>query len=67
VKSDTDLILKGSKRNNLIDLFLKGTEIDDYIINNMFGRKKFMDLNNDESIGEMTLLDNLNTDETFTH
>jgi hypothetical protein len=64
--SDTDLMTKESKRNGLIDMFLKGTEVDNYIINNMYGRKKYKD-NNDESFGEMTLLDNLNPDETFTN
>lgn len=38
--SDTDLVTKGSKRNNLIQLFLKGTEVDNYIINNMYGRNQ---------------------------
>ena len=46
----------------------KITEVDDYIINNLYGRgQKYKMDAFDESIGEMTLLDNLNPDETFTH
>ena len=49
-------------------MFLRGTEVDDYIINNLYGRgQKYKMDAFDESIGEMTLLDNLNPDETFTH
>ena len=28
------------KRQNLIDLFLRGTEVDNYIAKNLFGNKK---------------------------
>ena len=70
--SDTDLMTKDFKRNNLINMFLKGTEVDKYIINNMYGRKNMKDtsVTNDDTfgdIGEMTMLENFNPDETFTN
>ena len=66
--SDTETTTKNFKRNNLVSMFLRGTEVDDYIINNLYGRgQKYKMDAFDESIGEMTLLDNLNPDETFTH
>lgn len=45
-------------------MFLRGTEVDNYIANNLYGRGRKMDEN--DNIGEMTLLENLNPDETFT-
>lgn len=65
--SDTETITKNFKRNNLVDMFLRGTEVDEYIINNLYGRGQKLKFDQfDNSIGEMTLLDNLNPDETFT-
>ena len=65
--SDTETITKNFKRNNLVDMFLRGTEVDEYIINNMYGRGQKLKFDQfDNSIGEMTLLENFNPDETFT-
>jgi hypothetical protein len=54
------------KRNNLIEFFLRGNEIDNYLAANYFGKQKFKNMN-DETIGESTVMENLNLDETFTH
>ena len=62
--SDTEATTKNFKRNNLVEMFLRGTEVDDYIANNLYGRGRKLDDN--DNIGEMTLLENLNPDETFT-
>lgn len=56
------------KHTNLVDIFLKGTEVDEYIINNMYGRARYRDRDDpSRSMGEMTMLEGLNMDETFTH
>ena len=48
----------------MIDLFLRGTEVDEYVATNLFGKKRLVnDL--DETVGENTLLDGLNVDDTF--
>ena len=47
-------------------MFLRGTEVDDYIATNLYGRGRTNKDNDNNSIGEMTLLENLNPDETFT-
>jgi hypothetical protein len=39
------------KRTNLIQLFLRGTEVDKYIVQNLYGKQKFKTLAN-ESMGE---------------
>lgn len=49
-------------------MFLKGTEVDDYIVKNLYGRERFFDKNDPSiSMGELTMLEGLNLDETFTH
>jgi hypothetical protein len=65
--SDTEATTKNFKRKNLVDMFSRGTEVDEYIANNMYGRGRITNKNTeDSSIGEMTLLENLNPNETFT-
>ena len=65
--SDTEATTKNFKRKNLVDMFLRGTEVDEYIANNKYGRGRITNKNTeDSSIGEMTLLENLNPNETFT-
>jgi hypothetical protein len=65
--SDTEATTKNFKRKNLVDMFSRGTELDEYIANNMYGRGRITNKNTeDSSIGEMTLLENLNPNETFT-
>jgi hypothetical protein len=66
--SDTEATTKNFKRKNLVEMFLRGTEVDEYIANNLYGRglKRPKDNNESSSMGEMTLLENLNPDETFT-
>ena len=65
--SDTETTTKNFKRKNLVEMFLRGTEVDEYIANNMYGRGRITNKNTeDSSIGEMTLLENLNPNETFT-
>ena len=48
----------------MIDLFLRGTEVDDYVATNMFGKRKLVNELN-ETVGENTLLDGLGVDDTF--
>lgn len=49
-------------------MFLKGTEVDEYIIKNLYGRERFVDARDpNHTVGEATILDGLNLDETFTH
>lgn len=65
--SDTETTTKNFKRNNLVNMFLRGTQVDEYIINNMYGRRSKIKFDKyEQSMGEMTLLDNLDPDETFT-
>ena len=53
VKSELDAKEQEVKRNNLIDLFLRGTEVDKYIINNLYGKDKYTNVNNpNQTIGE---------------
>ena len=49
-------------------MFLRGTEVDAYIVNNLYGKERYIQ-NDDPSmtIGEITMLEGLNIDETFTH
>ena len=53
----------------MIEIFLRGTEVDDYIINHMYGREKIKkrigDVN--ETVQENTMLDEFDINETFTH
>lgn len=52
-KSELDARVKDVKRNNLINLFLRGTEVDNYINNNLYGKDKYIDLNNqNQTLGE---------------
>lgn len=64
--SDIDAVNKKVKRNNLIEFFLRGNEIDNYLAAHYFGKQKFKNMN-EETIGESTVIENLNLDETFTH
>ena len=49
-------------------MFLKGTEVDDYIVKNLYGRERFVNRDDPSmTMGEMTMLEGLNLDETFTH
>lgn len=65
--SEIDATEKHVKRDNLVKIFLKGTEVDDYIVNHMYGRLKIHGDDN-QSINENTLLgDYFKLDETFTH
>jgi len=53
VKSELDARGKEVKRNNLISLFLRGTEVDNYINNNLYGRDKYIHENNpNQTLGE---------------
>ena len=66
--SELDATQANVKRNNLVTIFLKGTEVDTYIINNMYGRGRYYNGQDASmSMGEMTMIDGLNMDETFTH
>jgi len=68
VKSELDAKEQEVKRNNLIDLFLRGTEVDKYIVNNLYGKDKYTNVNNpNQTLGEQSVLEGLNLDETFTH
>ena len=50
--SETDALKKNVKRNNLIEFFLKGNEIDNYLAAHYYGKgEKFKNIN-DETIGE---------------
>ena len=40
LNSDVDATERHVKRNNLVDFFLKGTDVDDYIVQHMYGRVK---------------------------
>lgn len=49
-------------------MFLKGTEVDQYIVKHLYGRERFVDAQDPSlTIGEATMLEGLNLDETFTH
>ena len=53
VKSELDAKEQEVKRNNLIDLFLRGTEVDKYIVNNLYGKDKYTNVNNpNQTLGE---------------
>jgi len=69
LRSEHDHVEKQVKRSNLIEIFLRGTEVDDYIINHMYGREKFKGQDGDmnETILENTILDDFDVNETFTH
>jgi len=68
VKSEIDATEVNVKRDNLIQIFLKGTEVDKYIASHLYGKETRMkQIENGESMGEMTLLDNFQLDNTFTH
>lgn len=48
------------RRNNLIDLFLRGTEMDEYLADHQYGRKKYTKVKRDGRkivTGEATLLE----------
>ena len=56
------------KHNNLVEMFLKGTEVDQYIVENLYGRERYVAQNDPSfSVGEVTMIEGLNLDETFTH
>lgn len=66
--SEHDAMVSNVKRNNLVQMFLRGTEIDDYIVNNLWGKERYVNNEDpDMTMGEVTMLDGLNIDETFTH
>ena len=49
-------------------MFLKGTEVDDYIINNLYGKERYIRKDDPSmTMGEITMIEGLNLDETFTH
>lgn len=64
-RSEADAFIENVKHDNLITMFLKGTEVDDYLAMNLFGKERLHDDMN-RSFGDNTLLDRLNLDETFT-
>jgi len=67
VRSELDAKEKDVKRNNMVQLYLRGTEVDNYIINNLYGKDKFVNPNNpNNTLDEQGLLEGLNLDETFT-
>ena len=47
---------------------MRGTEVDDYIVRNLYGKERYIK-NDDPSMtmGEISMLEGLNVDETFTH
>ena len=66
--SEHDAMAHNVKRSNLVQLFIRGTEIDDYIVNNLWGKERYVNNEDpDMTMGEVTMLDGLNMDETFTH
>ena len=64
--SEHDFVGSKVKRDNLIQIFLRGTEVDKYIATHLYGQQKFKNFQND-TVGENTMLDDLDLDETFTH
>ena len=62
--SDVDALKKKVKRNNLVEFFLRGTEVDNYLAANFYGKQRFKNIH-DESIGEQTIIENLDLNETF--
>ena len=65
--SEVDWTEKGVKRFNLKYFFLHGTEIDLYIINNLYGRAKIRNETLDCTLNENTIIEGFNLDETFGH
>ena len=45
---------------------MRGTEIDNYLAANFYGKQRFKNIH-DETIGEQTIIENLDLNETFTH
>lgn len=54
--SEVDATEQNVKRNNLKYFFLEGTDIDKYIINNLYGRAKIRNETLDITLGENTII-----------
>lgn len=68
VKSEVDATEKQVKRSNLIDMFLRGSAVDRYIVENLYGKERYLSATNpDQTVGETSMLEALNVDETFAH
>lgn len=67
--SEHDAMQENIKRTNLVQMFLKGTEVDEYIIKNLYGKERLFSRDDPNvTIGEMTTtLDGIQIDDSFTH
>ena len=65
--SEHDWTERAVKRKNLKFLFLQGTDIDNYIVNNLYGRAKMKNESLDLTLNENTIIEGFNLDETFGH